>query len=87
MFVAYVGPYTFSKTLIASDDAWYVLPRYRGSRHALELLRGFFDWAKGKGALEACVGISSGVDPERTARFLRRVGMTKTGEIFKKEVE
>lgn len=83
MLCGSVSPYVFSKGYIASDFAWFVLPEYRGSRAALKMLNMFTDWAKEKGALELCMGISTNVSPERTGKLLEKRGFRHVGGNYK----
>jgi hypothetical protein len=50
-----------------------------GGRVAIKLMRLFIDWAKSNGADEINVHATSGIDPERTDRFLKRLGLQPYG--------
>lgn len=53
--------------------------RLRGGRIAMGLLNGARTWALARGAVELSVNVSSGVEVERTARLLGRLGFATTG--------
>ncbi len=68
---------------IATNQVLYVSGRLRGTalggRVAVRLMRLFIDWAKSKGADEINVHATSGIDPERTDKFLKRFGLQPYG--------
>lgn len=86
ILAGYLGAYMFSTAKLAIDQIFFVLPEYRGSRAALLLQREFRAWAIGQGACELSIGVSTGVDVERTGRFLKRLGMTEMGANFKERL-
>ena len=65
--------------LIATNYFLYVTGNLRGmalgGRVAVKLMRLFIDWAEAKGAHELNVPVTSGIDPERTDRFLKRLAL------------
>lgn len=68
---------------IATNYFLYVSGQVRGTalggRVAVKLMRLFIDWARAKGAHELNVHGTSGIDPERTDRFLKRLGLQPHG--------
>lgn len=74
-----ISNYVFSKGSVANDYAWYVLPKYRGSRAAVKMLTMFKSWSRDNGATELYIGISSGLFAERTGKFLERSGFDHVG--------
>lgn len=86
IMAGYLGMYMFCNAKLAIDQIFFVLPEYRGSRAALLLQREFRAWAVRQGARELSIGISTGVDVERTGRFLKRLGMTEMGANFKERL-
>jgi hypothetical protein len=87
ILAGYLGTYMFCNAKLAIDQIFFVLPEFRGSRAALVLQREFRAWAIRQGARELSIGISTGVDVERTGRFLKRLGMTEMGSNFKERLE
>ncbi len=84
VMLAEVGEYFLgSGGRIATNQVLYVSGRVRGTalggRVAVKLMRLFIDWAKSKGADEINVHAASGIDPERTDRFLKRLGLQPYG--------
>lgn len=74
-----LAPYVFSKGSLASDYAWYVLPKHRGSSVAVRMLKMFREWAKERGATELYMGISTNVNADRTGQLLKRMGFDHVG--------
>lgn len=85
-FTGYVSLFFFGRDTIATEVLWYVAPKYRGSRLGIDLLKGFEDWAKDRGAVEICIGISTGIDADKTGQLLERRGYHCAGGIFKRPV-
>jgi N-acetylglutamate synthase-like GNAT family acetyltransferase len=69
----------FSELPVASVIYYAVLPGRRMSGAGLRLLTTFRKWAENRGAFELSVGTNSGVELEKTDRFLRRLGLQRTG--------
>lgn len=84
--VGYINEFFFGPDLIASDQGWFILPEYRGSRSAVKLLKNFESWALANGAKEVAMGISTDVMPEKTAALLQKLGYNHVGGNFKKAV-
>jgi len=81
-----ITPYFFSRGWVASDFVWFVLPEYRGSRAAIKMLKMFLSWSRDMGAMEAYVGVSTNVSPQRTGKLLERLGFTHIGGNYKVEL-
>ncbi len=74
-----IESHLFSHRPVANLIAYGVHPRHRMSGAAVRLLKVFVDWAKRRGVDEVNVGVNSGVDIERTDRFLKKMGFARTG--------
>ena len=79
MLAGSITPYFFSKGSVASDFVWYVMPKHRGSRAAIKMLKMFVDWAREKGAMELYMGVTTNIAPERTGELLKRRGFETVG--------
>jgi GNAT superfamily N-acetyltransferase len=62
----------------ACELAVYVTPEHRG-RTGMRLIKAFEAWAWDRGADEITLGISTEVDPERTAALYARLGYRRSG--------
>ena len=74
-----VERYYYSDELQAQLIQWYLRPAYRGTSIAPRLVKAFVEWAKSRGASEAFMGISSGVNTQQTDRMMRKLGFTHLG--------
>lgn len=72
----------FGPGLYAYDFAWYVTPKQRGSSIAVRLLKKFEKWAKDKGAMEIHLGVTTGVNPDQTAKIFEKMGYKYVGKNF-----
>lgn len=60
----------------ADDILFYVHPDYRGGSSARRLLAAYVKWARNAGVRDDAIRVtlSTGVEPEKTSKFLKRVG-------------
>jgi GNAT superfamily N-acetyltransferase len=72
----------FTFEITAMDVLFYVRPERRGSRAAVRLFRAFKAWAKASGAKAIQVGTMTGIDPARTSKFYRGMGLNEIGGIY-----
>lgn len=78
-------PYMFNpKECMITDYALYVLPEYRGTTAAIRLLKDFEAWGKSQGANEMSLGVSTGIDTDKTHNFYTKMGYLYSGGIYKK---
>lgn len=83
ILIAEIDWYFFSEQKLAVDVLFYVRPSFRGSRAAVQLVREYKNWAIEKGAREICLSTTTGVEPDRTAKFFSRNGFNIVGTIHK----
>lgn len=69
----------YSEKRIAEDNAWFVVPRKRGSYAAVLLLGAFEQWVKKHGVNRVKLGQTTGVDIEKTSALFTRLGYRMTG--------
>lgn len=81
--LAYIAEYFFSRDRAAWDFAVYVVPERRGSRVAFRLWKGLKSWAEREGAKTLWLGTSAGIQPERSRKFYRGLGMDEVGSIYR----
>ena len=72
----------FTFEITAMDVLFYVRPERRGSRAAVRLFRAFKAWAKSSDARAIQVGTMTGIDPARTAKFYRGMGLNEIGGVY-----
>lgn len=74
----------FGTDLVASDLILYVDPEHRGSSAAPRLIKAYEQWARGVGVKEIQLGVSTGVQPERTLRLFEKLGFGDTAYMLRK---
>jgi GNAT superfamily N-acetyltransferase len=77
----------FSDQLTASVMHFDVLPEARMGGHGVRLLKAFETWCSNRKVVEIAFGINSGEHLEVLGRFAGRMGYTKIGENFVKELQ
>lgn len=86
-FYGDLQPYFAHEGCLAADKGVYARPGHRGSGAATALVRQFIAWAREQGALEVVISTTTGIDPERTVRWLEHLGFTRVGAITKLRLE
>lgn len=74
LFAGMAISHFFTDDVYASDLMFYVIPEQRKTRAALLLVRAFERWAAMRNCVEVSVGISTGVDTEKVAKFYEKLG-------------
>lgn len=80
--LAMAAPHLYAAERAAQIHTLYVHPAHRGGRAAMGLVRAALDWARAVGAATAYMGVSTGIQPDRTERFLLRHGFAPTGRLY-----
>lgn len=57
----------------ATDTGIYILPEHRGGTAFVRLVRAFEAWAKEQGATEVQLGVSTGINTDRTVCIYERL--------------
>ena len=87
-FLGELVEYFFSQDLIAQELVMVFKPNHREGigDHLKNMISEFTDWSKSKGAVEVCVGITSGIAGKGYEKLLKQQGFKEVGLITKKEV-
>ncbi len=87
-FLGNLVEYFFSDSPIAQELVVVFKPEHRKDISSkLEIMMNEFnDWAVSRGAVEICIGITSGIAGAGYERFIESQGYKNAGLIFKKEV-
>lgn len=72
--------------IIASDVVVFVKPEYQGGITIAKLIKGYETWAKSKGATHIELGVSSGLNHERTLSIYSRLGYRPSSVTYIKEI-
>ncbi len=83
MLVGQVMEYFFCRELLCDDVLLFVERDQRGSVAALALVRAYLAWSRSRGAREARVAVSTGIDIDHTGAFLQRLGFRRVGGVYK----
>ena len=83
LLVGQVMEYFFCREPLCDDVLLFVDRDQRGSVASLALVRAYLEWSRSKGAREARVAVSTGIDIDRTGAFLQRLGFRRVGGVYK----
>lgn len=72
--------------VIANDIAFFVIPEFQGGTTALRLIKAYEKWARRAGATHIELGVSSGVDTERTLSMYSYLGYAPSSVTYIKEL-
>ena len=86
MFVGMCAEHYFGHDKIASDLLLYVTPEARGGTAAVRLIKAYDKWAREAGAKEIHVGVSTGVNEERTVKLYEKLGFDSKATLLRKRV-
>jgi GNAT superfamily N-acetyltransferase len=86
MFVGMCAEHYFGHDKIATDLLLYVTPEARGGSAAPRLVKAYEKWARESGAKEIHVGVSTGVNEDRTARLYEKLGFHDKAILLRKRI-
>jgi GNAT superfamily N-acetyltransferase len=86
VMIGVLEQHIFSDHLVASVMHYDVLPEARMGGYGVRLLKAFEQWAKNRQVGEINFGVNSGDESEAVGRFAQKMGFTKVGENFVKNV-
>ncbi|EMC2288531.1 GNAT family N-acetyltransferase [Salmonella enterica] len=79
---AVITEHYFADALISYELGLYVEKAHRGTLAGYRLAKEYIDWAKSKGVDQIDMGITTGIDEERTGRMYEHLGLTHVGIVF-----
>lgn len=77
-----VTDHYFADATISYELGLYVEKAHRGTMAGYRLAKEYIDWAKEKGADQIDMGITTGIDEERTGQLYERLGLQHVGIVF-----
>lgn len=86
VFAGIAFEHFFGNDKVASDLILYVDPDRRGGTAAPRLIKAYEQWARDVGCKDIQIGVSTGVQVERTARLFEKLGFGHRAYIFRKRV-
>lgn len=85
MYGVVVGYFGCEGTM-ATEKWVHALPQHRGGGAATSLVKQFIRWAHERGVREVAISPSTGIQTERTARWLEHLGFDRIGVTLKKRI-
>lgn len=79
---AVVTEHYFADALISYELGLYVEKAHRGTLAGYRLAKEYINWATAKDVDQIDMGITTGIDEERTGRMYERLGLQHVGIIF-----
>ena len=79
LMIGSVDEYFFCRERVASSIFLLVDPQHRGGLAAIKMVMAFRAWAHTRTAAEVYIGVASGVQMQRTGRFLSKLGLQLSG--------
>lgn len=71
---------------LAFEQGVYVLPEYRGTGAATDLIKTFKEWAEINEADRIQIGTITGIQANRTVKFYEKLGFELVGYVLEKEI-
>ena len=77
------GQPMYANEWVAQECLFYLHPDHRKGRTAIKMIWMLKDWAKAEGLVEVHMGITAGIQSERTAKLYGFLGFEETGRIYR----
>lgn len=71
---------------VAYEQGLYVLPEYRRSGAASDLIKAFIIWSELQGADRISVGTITGIHADKTVKLYESLGFELTGYVLEKDI-
>lgn len=79
---AVITEHYFADAHISYELGLYVEKAHRGTLAGYRLAKEYIGWARSKGVDQIDMGITTGIDEERTGRMYERLGLKHVGIVF-----
>lgn len=76
----------FNNQIIAFEQVFYVVPKYRSTQSALLLIDSFVSWSKHMNAKRVQCGTTTGISTDGCVRLYRHFGFTEYGILMDLEL-
>jgi len=80
VFLGEVTTDLWAEVQVARDIILYMIPEHRGGGHGVRLLKGFRKWAEPLSDI-VVISVFAGIDNEKMARLLDRLGYSDAGSL------
>jgi len=81
-----IVPYYFSAARYVTELALYLQPAARRGSTAMRLIRSMLAWGDERGAVQARVGVTAGINNHVANRLYDRLGFAASGTVFVKNL-
>ena len=71
---------------MSSDLACYIIPEERGSMAGVRLIKAYEEWASSINVKEIVIGVSTGINTDRTSGLFKRLGYGDEAFSFRKRI-
>lgn len=71
---------------MSSDLACYIIPEERGSMAGVRLIKAYEEWASSINVKEIVIGVSTGINTDRTSSLFKRLGYGDEAFSFRKRI-
>ncbi|TYL43910.1 GNAT family N-acetyltransferase [Dickeya sp. ws52] len=72
----------FSHDRLAFEYGVFISKEHRGGSAGCRLVKAFIQWAKDTGATEIRMGITTGVNEDRTGALYQKLGFARAGQLY-----
>lgn len=79
---AIISEHYFADAIISYELGLYVDKPYRGTLAGYRLAKEYITWARSKNVDQIDMGITTGINEERTGRMYERLGLRHVGIVF-----
>ena len=83
-FLATATETYFGRDIVTQDDAFYVLPDHRGRNTLAKFLMGYHQWAATFNPKAVYLGVTLGINDERTVKALTLAGYEPFGTLLRR---
>jgi len=80
--IAEINSLWYTSDVVADEKVFYILPEFRGKSLAREMLLCYVRWAESKQVVKTRIGVSTGLELEKTKGFFEGSGFALTGFNF-----
>ncbi|GAA4647919.1 hypothetical protein GCM10023116_01810 [Kistimonas scapharcae] len=86
VLLAYSTYIYFGHDVVAQESAFFIEPEYRGKKYLELLVNAYLKWAHKQGAKCAYLGVTTGVNEDRTVASLEKHGFHRFGSLLRRKI-
>jgi GNAT superfamily N-acetyltransferase len=85
-FLGFTNEHWFGTDRMSCDLACYIIPSERGSMAGVKLMKAYEEWANSNNVKEIVIGVSTGINTDRTSGLFKRLGYGDEAFSFRKRI-